>query len=75
MSAGSSDSLKGAPYSIFSKKSNKAQMNYTTAEEELNAIVETLKEFRNILLGQRITVYMDHKNPTYKNFNTERVVH
>ena len=31
-----------------------------------------LKEYRNILLGQQITVYTDHKNLTYKNFNTER---
>ena len=38
------------------------------------AIVETLKEFRNILLGQRIRIYTDHKNLTYKNFNTERVM-
>eukprot|EP00957_Ditylum_brightwellii_P045630 3462274-Ditylum_brightwellii.AAC.1 len=49
-------------------------MNYITTEKELLAIVETLKECRNILLGQRITVYIDHKNLTYKNFNTERVV-
>jgi Integrase zinc binding domain/RNase H-like domain found in reverse transcriptase len=37
--------------------------------------VETLKEFRNILLGQKIVVYTDHKNLTCKNFNTERVMH
>jgi len=36
--------------------------------------VETLKEFKNILLGQRIHVYGDHKNLTYKNFNTDRVL-
>ena len=49
-------------------------MNYTITKKELLAKVETLKEFRNILLGQRITVYTDHKHLTYKNFNTERVV-
>ena len=68
-------SQRGHPIAFFSKKLNKAQMNYTTTEKELLAIVETLKEFRNILLGQRIVVYTDHKNLTYKNFNTERAVH
>ena len=38
------------------------------------SIVETLKEVRNILLGQQIKVYTDHKNLTYKTFNTERVM-
>ena len=53
---------------------NTAQQRYTTIEKELLAIVETLKEFRNILIGQRIRVYTDHKNLTYSNFNTERVM-
>ena len=50
---------------------NSAQVNYTTTKRELYSIVETLKEFRNILLGEKIKVYTDHKNLTYK---AERVM-
>ena len=62
------------PIAFYSRKLNPAQTRYTTTERELLAIVETLKEFRNILLGQKIKVFTDHKNLTYKNFNTERVM-
>ena len=65
---------EGKPIAFYSRKLNPAQTRYTTTERELLAIVETLKEFRNILLGQTIRVYTDHKNLTYKNFNTERVM-
>ena len=41
---------------------------------ELLAIVEMLKEYRNILLGQDITIYTDHKNLIYKVFNTECIM-
>ena len=51
-----------------------AQTRYTTTERELLAIVETLKEYRNILLGQNITVFTDHKNLTTKNFIIDRVM-
>jgi hypothetical protein len=53
---------------------NSAQQNYTATEKELLSIVETLKEFRNILLGHNLIVHTDHKNLTFKNFNTERVM-
>ena len=46
----------------------------TVTEKELLAIVETLKEFQNILLGHKIIVYTNHKNLTYKVFNTRRVM-
>ena len=59
---------------FYSRKLNPAQTRYTTTERELLSIVETLKEFRNILLGQQIIVHTDHENLTYKNFNSDRVM-
>jgi hypothetical protein len=38
---------------------------------EFLSIVEALKEFRNIILGQCIQVFTYHQNLTYKQFNTE----
>ena len=67
-------SQKGKPIAFYSRKMNSAQQNYTTTDKELLSIVETLKEFHNFLLGHQITVYTDHKNLTYKVFNTERVM-
>ena len=71
---GSVLSQKGKPIAFYSRKLIPAQVNYTTIECELLSIVETLKELRNILLGQQIKVYTDHKNLTYKTSKTERVM-
>ena len=65
---------KGKPIAFYSRKLSPAQTRYTTTERELLAIVETLKEFRNILLGQTIKVYTDHVNLTYKTCNSNRVM-
>jgi RNase H-like domain found in reverse transcriptase len=62
------------PIAFYSRKLKPEQTRYTTTERELLSIVETLKEFRNILLGHRIVVHTDHKNLTCVNFNTERVM-
>jgi RNase H-like domain found in reverse transcriptase len=62
------------PIAFYSCKLNPAQTRYTTTECELLAIVETLKEFRNILLGHKIRIFTDHQNLTCKNFNTKRVM-
>ncbi len=62
------------PIAFYSRKLTAVQQRYTTTERELLAIVETLKEVRNILLGQTIKVFTDHQNLTYKTFNTNRVM-
>ena len=64
----------GKPIAFYSRRLTDCQTRYTTTERELLAIVETLKEFRNILLGQKIVIHTDHKNLTYANFNTDRVI-
>jgi len=37
---------------------------YSVTEIELLAIVEALKDFKEMLWGQRIVIYTDHKNLT-----------
>ena len=43
-------------------------------ERELLSIIETLKEFRTILIGQKLRIYTDHKNLRCNIFNTDRVL-
>ena len=61
-------------FAFYSRKLNPAQTRYTTTERELLSIVEVLKEFQNILLGQQIHVHTDHENLTQKKFNSDRVM-
>ena len=62
------------PLAFYSRKLNKHQRRYTTGEQELLSIVETLKEFRNILLGQRLVVHTDHLNILYSKLPSPRIV-
>ena len=50
------------PCAIYyaSKVLDPAQMNYTTTEKELLAIVFALDKFRSYLVGSKIIVYTDH---------------
>jgi hypothetical protein len=51
---------EGKPLAFYSRRLKSAHKNYTTGEKELLSKVETLKEFRNTLLGQKIIVHTDH---------------
>ena len=67
-------SQEGIPIAFYSRKLNPAQKRYDTIEKELLSVVETLKEYENILLGHHVVVHTDHKNLTYQKFNTKRVM-
>ena len=43
-----------------SKTLVEAQMNYTTIEKELLAVVYALEKFRPYILGSKIVIYTDH---------------
>ena len=53
---------------------NQAQQKYTTGEQELLSIVETLKTFENILLGQDVVVHTDHLNLLYTKLASNRMI-
>ena len=55
---------KNRPIAFFSRKLSVTQAKYSVTKIELLAIVETLKEFKGMLRGQRIKIYTDHKNLT-----------
>jgi hypothetical protein len=54
------------PISFYSRKLNTAQKRNITTETEFLSAIETCMEYKNILLGNPIIVFTDHKN---NNFN------
>ncbi len=50
------------PLAIFSRKLSETQRKYNVTEKELLALLETLKEFKGMLWGQKLIVFTDHQN-------------
>ncbi|KAM1056721.1 hypothetical protein ACFX2I_030100 [Malus domestica] len=50
------------PHVIYnaSRKLNDAQLNYSTTEKELLAVVFALDKFRSYLIGTKVIVFTDH---------------
>jgi len=61
------------PYVIYyaSKTLNSAQMNYTTTEKELLAIVFACEKFRSYLVGSPVVVFSDHAALKYLLFKKD----
>ena len=62
------------PLAFYSRKLNSAQCNYAAGEKELLSIIEVLKEFKNLLLGQKLVVHADHKNILCRPLPTDRIM-
>ena len=57
------------PIAFYSRKLNDAQRGCAVGERELLAIVETLREFRDMLYGMKLNLYTDHLNLTFNTSN------
>ena len=62
------------PIDFYSKKLTSSQQWYTLTGRELLSILETLKEFRTISIGQKLRIYTNHKDLKCNFFDTNRVL-
>jgi transposase InsO family protein len=69
-------SQEGKPIAFFSRKLTGAQRNYSAGEKEMLSVVETLKEFRNIVYGYPVVVHTDHRNWTHESvsYSNKRIM-
>ena len=51
----------GKPLALLLRKLNNPQKKYSITELELLSIIECLKEFKSMLRGQRVRVYINRK--------------
>ena len=51
---------KNRPIAFFSRKLTRAQTKYSITELKLLSVVETLKDFKGMLWGQKIKIITDH---------------
>ena len=56
---------KPTAISYASKTLAEAQMNYTTMEKQIFALVYALEKFRPYILGSKIIIYTDHTTLKY----------
>jgi hypothetical protein len=66
------------PIAFYSRNLNTAQKRYKNTERsrELLSVIETYKEYKNILLGYPIKVFTSHKNNTFNGLKaSDRVFH
>jgi hypothetical protein len=53
------------PVAYFSKTLSSAEINYTTQEKEMLAIIEALRKWRHYLLGRKFEAHTDHQSLQY----------
>ena len=62
------------PAAFYGRKLTGTHKSYTATEKEPLRIVETLKEYITILLGQILRIYTDHKKLTCDFLNNDIVL-
>jgi hypothetical protein len=68
------DKGKLRPVTFYSRKLLPAEMNYSTSDKELLAIVQTLKKFRHYLQGTKFPVIVKSDHQNLKTFTTTKIL-
>ena len=65
---------KVKPITLYNRKLTYDQQRYTVTERELLSTAETLKEYKTILLGNKLRIYNNHNDLTCNSFNNDGVL-